>query len=97
MLATTHVAVSNLEDASAMTIARFTFAYGQEIKNHPDVLVVDEFSMIDCVLYTHLATIIHHASQAGGVQCIFAGDWEQLPPVHNVYLGTQCQSMRDRP
>jgi hypothetical protein len=37
--------------------------------------------MIDCVLYSHLATIIHHASQAGGVQCIFAGDWAKLPPV----------------
>jgi hypothetical protein len=47
---------------------------------------------VDTYVYTFLATILHHAK----CQCIFAGDWAQLPPVCNVYLGKRTLSMRDR-
>jgi hypothetical protein len=93
MVALTHVATANLEDETAMTIARFTYHYGKGVKNRPDVLVLDEISLVDAYLYTHLATILHHAQ----CQCIFAGDWSQLPPVQNVYQGFVAPTMRNAP
>jgi ATP-dependent exoDNAse (exonuclease V) alpha subunit len=93
MVAVTHVAVANLEDDGAMTLARFLYMYGRGIRNRPDCLVIDEISLVDCYLFTRLATLIHHA----GCSVICAGDWAQLPPVVNVYLGFVAPSMRDRP
>ena len=93
MMALTHVAVANLEDEKAMTLARWTHAYGQGIKNRPDVVIVDELSFVCPFLYSHMATLLQHAQ----CQCIFAGDWNQLPPVGNVYLGTPVGTMRDKP
>jgi len=93
MMALTHVAVANLEDEAAMTLARWTHYYGRGVKNRPDVVIIDELSFVCPFLYTHLATLLHHAQ----CQCIFAGDWNQLPPVGNVYLGTPVGTMRDKP
>jgi hypothetical protein len=93
MIAVTHVATANLEDDFAMTCSRFTFHYGRGKKNRPDVLCVDEVSMIDPYIYTHLNTIINHAR----CQCLFAGDWSQLPPVLSQYMGSPVHSMRDMP
>jgi len=91
MMALTHVAVANLEDEKAMTLARWTHAYGQGVKNRPDVVIVDELSFVCPFLYSHMATLLHHAQ----CQCIFAGDWNQLPPVG--HLGTKVGSMRGKP
>ena len=92
MTALTHVAVANLEDDSAMTVSRWLYTYGHGIKNNIDVLVLDELSFVCPFLYTHLATILNHSK----CQCIWAGDFFQLPPVGNVYLGDFIGSMKDR-
>jgi hypothetical protein len=90
--ALTHVAVANLRDPSAQTLARLTHSYGQGKRNRFDVLVLDEFSMVDTAIWCAAAAILHHS----GAQLIVAGDWLQLQPVCDVLLGLQCPSMQNR-
>ena len=68
--ALTHVATANLRDAKAETLARLTHSYGRG-RRRIDVLIVDEYSMIDAMLWCHLASILHHS----GAKLILAGDW----------------------
>jgi hypothetical protein len=52
-------------------------------------LVIDEISMTGAVLFTILDGILREKYRAdlpmGGVQCIFSGDFYQLPPVKDEY------------
>ena len=56
MCAVTHVATANLEP-DAMTLCRFVFQYGRGIRMRLDCRIVDEFSLIDGMIWCHLATI----------------------------------------
>jgi len=91
MCALTHVATANLRDPKAETLARLTHSYGRG-RCKIDFLIVDEYSMIDGMLWCHLASILHHS----GAKLIIAGDWAQLPPVCDQLLNTNCPSMQGR-
>jgi hypothetical protein len=56
------------------------------------VLVVDEMSMIDAMLWCHLSSILHHS----GAKLIVAGDWAQLGPVCDVLLNIDCPTIQGR-
>ena len=55
MMALTHVAVASLEDEKAMTLARWTHAYGQAVKNRPAVGILYEPSFVCPFLFSQSA------------------------------------------
>ena len=56
------------------------------------MLIIDEMSQIDAMLWCHLASILHHSE----AKLIIAGDWCQLGPVCDQLLNTTCPSMQGR-
>ena len=87
--ALTHVATANMRDERAQTLARLSHSYGGRRKI--DVLIIDEMSQIDAMLWCHLASICHR-----GAKLIAAGSWCQLGPVCDQLLNTTCPSMQGR-
>lgn len=54
-----------------------------------DLLIIDEISMIDSVLFSKISaylSLVRKSSKAfGGVQIVLSGDFAQLPPVEGTY------------
>lgn len=69
-------------------ITKFTMRSGFNEKNLK-YLIIDEISMVGASLLTILDGILRekyeHDLPMGGVQCIFSGDFYQLPPVKDEY------------
>lgn len=57
-----------------------------------DILIVDEVSMLSSRIFGILDTIARKIRKNdlpfGGIQVIFSGDFHQLPPVKDIYLGS---------
>jgi len=57
--------------------------------NNLDMLVIDEISMVGCIIFRFMDRILREVKNSdrpfGGVQCVFSGDFKQLPPVNDKF------------
>ena len=87
--AKTHVASANVD---GRTLDHLSNSFGKGHKLKIDCLIVDELGLVDSHLFAFLASVSTVVPQL-----VLAGDWMQLPPVCDQYMGYLVRSMRGAP